>query len=78
MFFYPIGKKWSCKQHIRVVIDAKQGFKTRRNSEYIYTVIEEYKDKAKRHLSGLPSIVKYLEEEGYLKYISKEELDALR
>ena len=33
---------------------------------------------AKRYKSGFPSVVKYLEEEGYLKYLSKEELEALK
>ena len=33
---------------------------------------------AKRYKSGFPSVVKYLEEEGYLEYLSKEELEALK
>ncbi|MFW9894332.1 MAG: hypothetical protein ACFFD7_00845 [Candidatus Thorarchaeota archaeon] len=33
---------------------------------------------AKRYNSGFPSVVKYLEEEGYLEYLSKEELEALK
>jgi Leucine-rich repeat (LRR) protein len=31
-----------------------------------------------RYESGIPSVIKYLEEEGYLKYLSKDELDALK
>jgi len=30
---------------------------------------------AKRYKSGFPSVVKYLEEEEYLNYLSKEELE---
>lgn len=33
---------------------------------------------AKRYKSGFPSVVKYLEEEGYLKYLSQEELETLK
>lgn len=33
---------------------------------------------AKKYRSGFPSVVKYLEEEGYLDYLSKEELEALK
>lgn len=33
---------------------------------------------AKRYKSCFPSVVKYLEEEGYLAYLSKEELEALK
>lgn len=33
---------------------------------------------AKRYKSGFPSVVKFLEKEGYLKYLSKEELKALK
>ncbi|MFW9877286.1 MAG: hypothetical protein ACFFG0_29700, partial [Candidatus Thorarchaeota archaeon] len=33
---------------------------------------------AKRYKSGFSSVVKYLEEEGYLKYLSKEELETLK
>jgi hypothetical protein len=33
---------------------------------------------AKRYNSGFPSVVKYLEEEGFLEYLSKEELEALK
>ena len=33
---------------------------------------------AKRYNSSVPSVVKFLEEEGYLKYLSKEELEALK
>ena len=32
---------------------------------------------AKRYKSGFPSVVKYLEEEGYLNYLSKEEIESL-
>ena len=32
----------------------------------------------KRYKSGFPSVIKYLEEEGYLKYLSKDELEALK
>jgi hypothetical protein len=33
---------------------------------------------ARRYESGVPSVVMYLEEEGYLEYLSKEELDAIK
>ncbi|TXT64250.1 MAG: hypothetical protein BAJALOKI1v1_590010 [Promethearchaeota archaeon] len=33
---------------------------------------------AKRYKSGFPTGVKYLEEERYLKYLSEEELEALK
>ena len=33
---------------------------------------------AKRYKSGFPSVVKYLEEERYLEYLSKEELEVLK
>ena len=32
---------------------------------------------AKRYASRFPSVVRYLEHEGYLKYLSKDELSAI-
>lgn len=32
---------------------------------------------AKRYASGFPSMVRYLEHEGYLKYLSEDELSAI-